>query len=1041
MTVFSVGSPVLAADNATNSPSQTATFPTGSSPLAGHLMVAVVTAYGTTTATLGTPPSGWALQNSVTAGSNTVTGYYLKTATGSDSAPVFTGTLTGTAADASFGVVVYDLGDSSGNTPAWATDGTSTGTSGTITATTSNDVPSAGCVAIGATICSQGTTAATTTWTTPSGWNQVITATASARSQPAHYITLPAPAPVSTLAVTYTHSRTSTEQSAIVAVLAPPPPPLPVSQPAGSRGSWLRAGSIQASLIIPVAAAVTLAPLYPLPGPVHAKLPSPVLHGRVYQRPGAWSGTGPPVYPQQGPSLNRDRTLPPASRSGRVHHRTGTYSGTGPASLPLTRPARARTLAVFSKGRALSTPPYVAPAIPVTPAQVYPLRAPVRAKLPPPQVRGQSRGLRGTVSGTGPAARLLQQPAGVRLAVFRTGHFQARQGTTGPPAAPPLSGPVQARLPAPSQRGHGGRTSGARAGQGPVIAIPALRALPVRARQPLPVVHGRAMAIAPVRYSGLGTPVPPLPGAVGVTVYAVRTGHTQSGPGLSASAGPPVTPLHQPARARVPVVFSKGRRVVTAPAYVVTVAVTPPVPLTRPFRAQPPFPVLHGRAESRSGTFSGLGPPAAPLRAPFRSRIPAVFSRGRALRTPPYVAPAPPVYAPLSPHTSPVTAKLPLPVVHGRAATMAALAVPAFVTPVLYPLTGPVGLGRRAPGPARYGRALSTPQYVPPAAPALAPLAALHAPVAPGPAFPVLHGRTRSARGTYSGTGPALTPLSGPARAKLPVPVLRGRSANLPGAYSGTGPQLRPLTRPARSPLPATFSRGRVIRTPAYVAPYTAPPLVPMGQPAGLGRRAPGPVLHGRVIRHAGISSGTGPAVTPLTGPVISRRPQPTRYGRGSGSRGLYSNVGPKPKPPAGPVQARRPLPPRGHGGTSPGVYASSGPSPFPLHTPVRARQPLPPRGTWQALAGVYSPIPPPPAVPPPLGILYLTPATISQAGPQAAATVSGTGSLLVISPDQNAAVTISPVEEGIAPVQAGPPRAADLSSPEPVTLLPDLPG
>ena len=969
MTVFSNGSPALVTSNATNSPSAPATFPTGSSPLAGHLMVAVVTAYGTTTAAFGTAPSGWVLQNSVNAASTTLTGYYLKVATGSDSAPTFTGTLTGTAADASFGVVIYDLADSSGNTPAFATDGTAAGTSGTITATTGNDVPSAGSVALGTTICSQGTTAATTTWTTPSGWNQVITAIASARSQPAYYITLPAPAAVSTLAVTFTHSRTSTEQSAIIAVFAPPPPPAR-SQPAGSRSSWLRAGAVQASLIVPVAAAVTLAPLYPLPGPVHAKLPAPPPKGRVHHRAGVFSGTGPAFTPLQHPARPAAASLPAPFEHGRAHHRAGPYSGTGPPVTPLQQPARSRVRATFRKGRVFSTPPYVAPV------------PPAAAAVPRPG-----------------------QPNGVRFTLLRAGHFQALAGPWIGLNAAPLPGPVRARIPAATQRGHGGTASGLRAGVGPPAA-PLRQSQAQRPRQPLPVVHGRAQTMAIYPISGVSAqPVPPLPAPVGVIVSPVRTGHQQSGPGLFAGSGPAVTPLRQPVRSRIPAVFSKGRTATATTPYVPPVVVPPLHPATIPVRARPAFPLLHGRSATRAGTYSGQGPASAPLRQPVRSRIRATFSRGRAFTTPPYVPPVPPAYAPLSPHTGPITAKQPLPVVHGRAATMAALVVSPFVIPPVYPLTGPAGIGQRAPGPQRYGRVFKTPPYVAPAV-ITTPVYPLAGPVRARPAFPVLHGRAEHQPGRYSGTGPAVTPPRGPVSAKLPP-----------------------------------YSKGRARTAPPYVQPFTVPPVYPLSQPAGIGRRAPGPQLHGRVIRHAGTFSGTGPHVTPLTGPVISRRPQPARYGRGNGSRGVYGGAGPVPKAATGPVQARRPLPPRGHGGASPGTYAGQGPPPAPLRTPYKARQPLPPRGTARALAGVYSPIPPPPAVLPPLGILYLTPGSITQGGPQAAATVTGTGALLVISAVQDTAVTISPAEEGIAPVQVTPPRSADLPSPEAAVLLPDLPG
>ena len=128
--------------------------------------------------------------------------------------------MTGTAADCNLAVVLYDLYDSGGSTPQIITAGDNNGTSGTITATTSGNVPSSGCFAIAASICSQGTTAATTTWTTPASWSLGADQMASARTR-WRPTTIPARRPAAR-SPPFTHSRMSTDQTAAIIVAQPP---------------------------------------------------------------------------------------------------------------------------------------------------------------------------------------------------------------------------------------------------------------------------------------------------------------------------------------------------------------------------------------------------------------------------------------------------------------------------------------------------------------------------------------------------------------------------------------------------------------------------------------------------------------------------------------------------------------------------------------------------------------------------------------------------------------------------------------------------
>ena len=176
---------------------------------------------------------------SITASSRCSTAVFTRVAAGSDAAPVITGTTTGTAADSSLQVVLYDLSSSDSTTPVIAATGALAGTSGTIAPVTRQKVPGTGCLGIVTGICSQGTTTATTTWTTPSGWTLGADQLATAQSQMSTYFTSSAPTSGSTLSVTLTHSRTSTFQSAAVLVFAPLASVTPVTyyvSPTGNNG-------------------------------------------------------------------------------------------------------------------------------------------------------------------------------------------------------------------------------------------------------------------------------------------------------------------------------------------------------------------------------------------------------------------------------------------------------------------------------------------------------------------------------------------------------------------------------------------------------------------------------------------------------------------------------------------------------------------------------------------------------------------------------------------------------------------------------------
>jgi hypothetical protein len=711
-------------------------------------------------------------------------------------------------------------------------------------------------------------------------------------------------------------------------------------------------------------------------------------------------------------------------------------SGTsGPPVTAQDGPARTRQPVLpFSRGRAVAS----RLAAPVTPAPLYPQEGPVRIPPPGPVLHGRATGIRhtGTLSASGPALTAHAVPAAAprpqpalhgRVAGIRHGGALPTSGTP----LTPMAGPARAKLPPlPVLRGRGDGSGGAFAftARPPV---PQSTSGPVAARQPLPRRH-------PVLSGG-----------------AAFAGH-----------GPVLYPLQQPARSRVPAVFSRGR-VTRTPAYVppfIPPTFIGPVlyPLQQPagLARRAPGPVLHGRAQGRRGTFTpsgpaltaqegpvqarlplqpvlrgrgsgsrgtsaftakppkpqsgpvaarqplprrhpvlsgsgtpaGRGPALTPLTAPVRARVPATFSRGRVTRTPRYVLPVI-TPAPLYAAGGPARAKLPVPVLRGRAATRAGTSVPSG--PALYPQEGPVVLRRPLPPRGRITASLTHPPFIVTGAvlyPQEGPARAQILPLSP-------HGRTRTSRPAVITPAP-LYPATGPRRAPLPPPSLHGRVQGHAGVFSGTGPRVAALTQPARTRLAAPPLRGRVTATrlavaavpgphpaaspanqvpsavTAWRAPFSkgrvsaskpagspaGPPLYPHAGPA----RAPLPAaaLHGRAQGRRGTFSGSGPSVRALAGPVQARRPLPPS-GRVSRRAGTFSGAGPAVRALAGPVTARRPQPTRtGRGPQSgPGTYSGTGPRVRALPGPVQARRPLPPRGKrWTGDTGTIPQFPPPPA-------------------------------------------------------------------------------
>ena len=146
MSVTEVGTPSApAAFSGSNSGSVTGSW-SGSQPrTAGHLLEAKVTAWGSTTAGTISTPSGWTLQKAgVSSTGRSRVAIYTKEATGSDTAPTFTATMTGTGSLSRMYCYLKELTGQDATTPVPST-GHATGTSSIPTLTSDSAVPSAGC--------------------------------------------------------------------------------------------------------------------------------------------------------------------------------------------------------------------------------------------------------------------------------------------------------------------------------------------------------------------------------------------------------------------------------------------------------------------------------------------------------------------------------------------------------------------------------------------------------------------------------------------------------------------------------------------------------------------------------------------------------------------------------------------------------------------------------------------------------------------------------------------------------------------------------
>ena len=220
MAVVSVGTPTKyqttgTGTNVTMLPTWAADQPRA----AGDLLVAVATASGSTSAGAITQQGGsdWT-KIYEGGGTNVKAAIFTKIATGSDPAPTFQTTISGTSARCHRSAMLYQLHDNvTGYTPMLDTGGQASGTT-SLTLATGANVAAANSFAIAA-IAQQYTSSAANTWGTVGSWVQRATDAATAYY---HYVDADLVNPATGAALSYnpTHS-TSTGIGGAIAVFEP----------------------------------------------------------------------------------------------------------------------------------------------------------------------------------------------------------------------------------------------------------------------------------------------------------------------------------------------------------------------------------------------------------------------------------------------------------------------------------------------------------------------------------------------------------------------------------------------------------------------------------------------------------------------------------------------------------------------------------------------------------------------------------------------------------------------------------------------------
>lgn len=219
--ISKIGTPTKSQSTGVGTPkTQTSQWGTGQDRATGDLLVALVTASGSTSAGTITENTayGW---NKIYEGGGTYVkaAIFTKTATGGDAAPTFQSTIAGTAARCHTSVTLWQLHGNNGATPVLDTGNQVSGTSGTLSVSTAAALAVAGEFAL-ACQSMQYTTSGANTWGAVGSWSQIATDAVSAYY---HYVDAEVVNPASGSALTYnpTHSLASTGIGAAIAAFKP----------------------------------------------------------------------------------------------------------------------------------------------------------------------------------------------------------------------------------------------------------------------------------------------------------------------------------------------------------------------------------------------------------------------------------------------------------------------------------------------------------------------------------------------------------------------------------------------------------------------------------------------------------------------------------------------------------------------------------------------------------------------------------------------------------------------------------------------------
>ena len=263
MAVVQSGTPATPAQTTTGTGTVvvTGSWGTGQARAVPNLLVALVTAWGSTSAAAtaqNAGTTGWTkIYEAV--GTSAVAAVWTKPATGGDAAPAFTSSIAGTAANTRLSCTLIELTD---NVNAYvpvvdvASTGTVVGTTGTLTVTTVGNVAAAGEYAI-AVQCAGGITSAANTWGTSGSFTNSFNDAATAFG---HWVVgvQASPASGSTLAYAPSHTITSTRTAGEVVVFKP-----------GGAYSQVQAGPVvhatTGTTVTPTCAATTAGNLLVIP--------------------------------------------------------------------------------------------------------------------------------------------------------------------------------------------------------------------------------------------------------------------------------------------------------------------------------------------------------------------------------------------------------------------------------------------------------------------------------------------------------------------------------------------------------------------------------------------------------------------------------------------------------------------------------------------------------------------------------------------------------------------------------------------------------